>query len=121
MHMGVWHLLGQELVDERVVSSWHAHARVHPALLVLFCLGAGLLAIYLYRGQRRIASSRIVGVLTVLRVALIFLICLALLGPVRQFTRTGRTNGTLWLLLDQSASMNQADAQATPREKLRLA
>ena len=44
-----------------------------------------------------------------------------LLGAGYQFTHTTTSNGTLWLVLDQSGSMAQTDPQATPVERLRWA
>lgn len=89
-------------------------------------LGAGLVvatlsAVLLYRAQIRIASSKAVAALTIIRAVLILMVFLVLLGLARVFTWVGQANGTLWVMVDQSASMDRADNQATPIERLRWA
>src|SRR3954464_15826205 len=78
-------------------------------------------AIYLYRAQRRIASRRIIVLLSTIRALLIGLMFLTLVGPGCMFVWSHKANGTLWLMLDNSASMAQTDPQATPVERLRWA
>ena len=98
---------------------------INPALSpwVLF-LGAILAAaavVYLYSAQQKIAQRGIVNSLTAIRVLLILLVIVLLLGPVRQWARTRHSNGTLWVLLDESMSMRQKDSQSTDVERLRWA
>src|SRR5690242_6854295 len=91
------------------------------AALALFLVLAIAAAVYLYRAQQRIASRRVILILTAIRTALIALMFVTLVGAGCQFTHTGSSNGTLWLMLDQSASMAQTDPQSTPLERLRWA
>ncbi len=106
---------------EQTRASWSWNPVIHPALLILFFIICAALSFYLYRAQARVASRPIIITLTVIRIALIAMAILILLSPVRQFIHNGTSGGSLWLVLDQSASMGQADPQASPVEKLRWA
>src|SRR5215207_9829575 len=90
-------------------------------LVLLAILVAGALVYYLYRAQQRIASKRLVTTLTAIRLTLIALMFVLLAGPVYQWRHTRESGGTLWLVVDQSLSMDHADAQMTPAERLRWA
>src|SRR4051812_37727855 len=90
-------------------------------LVVLGCLAAAGLAVYLYQAQQKIASRKAVQWLTGIRFALIVLMFLLLAGASWTRTWSGTSGGTLWLVVDQSGSMNQTDKQATPIEKPRWA
>jgi hypothetical protein len=79
------------------------------------------MVVYLYRAQRRVASPGVVAVLTALRITLVLLAFVLLAGPAVRWKRVGSSGGTLWVVVDQSGSMAQADPQATPVEKLRWA
>lgn len=92
-----------------------------PWLVVLVALLAAALVIYLYRAQRSIASRAVVVSLTTLRLLLVLLMFALLAGLSVQWSRTASSGGTLWLLVDNSASMSQPDPRATPVEKLRWA
>jgi hypothetical protein len=82
---------------------------------------AGAMIVYLYRAQRKVASTRVVAVLTALRVGLVLLTFVLLAGLSLRWKRTASSGGTLWVVIDRSGSMGHADAQATPVEKLRWA
>jgi hypothetical protein len=90
-------------------------------LLILLGIAVGVMVFYLYREQQKIAPRRIVHWLTTIRVALVVLVMLLLLRPVRQWTSTHNTGGSLWVVLDQSLSMKQTDPQSSRIEKLRWA
>jgi hypothetical protein len=90
-------------------------------LVVIAILAAGALVFYLYRAQQRIASRRLVGLLTAIRLTLIVLMFVLLAGPVYQWRHTRDNSGTLWLVMDQSLSMDHADGQMTPAERLQWA
>lgn len=104
-----------------VKTDWNVLPQLSPWLLGLFFVLSAAAAIYLYKAQRRVASRGAVVALTTIRTLLILLMFLVLLGPGCVFTRTGKSNGTLWLMIDQSQSMDRPDPQATPVEKLRWA
>lgn len=110
-----------QAAETEVDGRWITHPQLPVWVLVAGFVVAGLASFYLYRAQSRIASKRIIVTLTTLRTLLILLMFAVLLGPGCQFTHRGSANGTLWLLLDRSASMAQLDPQATPLEKLRWA
>jgi hypothetical protein len=90
-------------------------------VLFLLCIAVGVMVFYLYREQQKIASRRIVHWLTAIRIALVMLLMLLLLRPLRQWTSTSNTGGALWVLIDQSLSMKQTDPQASKIEQLRSA
>ncbi|CAA9378309.1 MAG: hypothetical protein AVDCRST_MAG64-445 [uncultured Phycisphaerae bacterium] len=90
-------------------------------LVVLAALAAGAMVFYLYRAQRRIASKRVIAALTTIRIALMLLMFVLLAGPVYQRSHTSESGGTLWVVFDQSGSMDHADRQMSPVERLRWA
>src|ERR1044072_3471954 len=87
-----------------------------PALGVLIAL-----TFRLYLDQRRVASHRSVMLLTVLRVVLLLLVTMLFLQPALQWSHTHTSNGTLWLVVDQSPSMQSPDPQSSPAERRRWA
>ncbi len=89
-----------------------------PWLLYMSAVIAAVAVVYLYSSQKQIASRKIVIALTSIRIALILLVIVLLLGPIRQWVYTAHSNGTLYVLLDRSLSMKQKDAQATDQERL---
>lgn len=104
-----------------VESHWTTNAQINVWILGALAVVALVAAFYLYRAQRRIAPAKAVYALTAIRTLLILMMFLVLLGAARVFTWTGKVNGTLWLLVDQSESMERTDAHAPPIEKLRWA
>src|SRR5688572_32565364 len=80
-------------------------------LVMLAVLAAGVMVFYLYRAQSRIASKRVIAVLTTIRVVLMVLMFVLLAGPVYQRHTTSESGGTLWVVFDQSTSMDHADRQ----------
>lgn len=104
--------LAMKLVPHWAMNKW---------FIILCFLTAGALVVYLYRAQQKIASKRAIMALTAIRFALVLLTFLLLAGITLQWTRTGSSGGTLWLVMDQSGSMAMADQQATDVEKIRWA
>jgi hypothetical protein len=98
---------------------------INPALAPwLLLAGAAIAAaavVYLYTAQQKIASRKVVNALTAIRILLVLLVVGLLLGPVRQWGFTRHSNGTLWLVLDQSLSMKQKDPQSSDIERLHWA
>src|SRR4051812_20165641 len=90
-------------------------------LVALLVFAAGALVIYLYRAQQQVASRAVVVTLTTIRLLLVALMFALLAGLSVRWTRTASSGGTLWVLVDNSASMSQPDPRATPVEKLRWA
>jgi hypothetical protein len=101
--------------------SWEFNPAISPWLLAPGALAAAVAVVYLYRAQQKIASRAIVNTLTVVRTLLVLLVFALLLGPVLQWSRARHSNGTLWVLADQSLSMRQTDPQSAPEERLRWA
>ncbi len=92
-----------------------------PCLLIPGMLAAIALSAILYRDQRRMAPLGRVLLLSGLRVMLIVLIALLFLQPALRWTSTKTSAGTLWLVMDQSPSMQTSDPQATDIERLHWA
>lgn len=90
-------------------------------LLTLLCIATGVMVFYLYRAQQKIAPRWMVKCLTAIRIALVALVLLLLLRPVRQWSSTHNGGGTLWVVIDQSLSMKQTDPQSSKIEQLRWA
>jgi hypothetical protein len=116
------------IADFFILAAESSHLRAltfdpafNPFLLLLLGAAVTVAVFYLYREQQKIASLRIVGFLTGIRIALILLLLIMLLRPLRQWSSTRNAGGTLWVLLDQSLSMNQLDPQASAIERLRWA
>lgn len=120
MTAAMFHFASLNLCDVQV-RAWNVNPLVSPWLLFPGALIAIAAVSYLYTAQKRVASARLVHALTILRVMLILLISALLLAPSRQWAIRRHSNGTLWLLLDQSLSMRQTDPQTTARERLRWA
>ena len=94
---------------------------INPWLLFAGAVIAAVTVMYLYSAQRKIAGPRIIIALMTIRVCLVLLVIAMLLGPVRQWTLTTHSNGTLFIALDQSLSMRQIDLQSTDLERLHWA
>jgi len=109
------------LADSASVSFSPAfHQLSLMAVLAFFAISLAAI-IYLYRAQRRIASPLAVTMLTLLRIMLVGLVFVILLQPTLLFTHKSFSNGTLWLMLDQSESMGLVDPQSSPAERLHWA
>ena len=76
---------------------------------------------WLYRAQQKIASPRLVGLLTGIRLLLLLSMLVLLLQPAIRWMHRESSAGSLWLLLDATGSMATTDPQSTPVEKLRWA
>ncbi len=109
-----WQLLADapSLSLAPVISLW----LLVPGVFILVGL-----SIYLYQEQRRIAAGSTVFLLTLVRAGLIALLALLFLQPAFKWTQTRTTLGTLWLVVDQSPSMQTPDPQALPAERLHWA
>jgi hypothetical protein len=91
---------------------------ISPWLLFLGAVIAATSVLYLYSAQQKIAHRSIVAALTTIRIVLVLMVIALLLGPVRQWVHTRHSNGSLFILVDQSLSMQNKDPQATDRERL---
>ncbi len=102
---------------------WHITA--HPAFPVWLLIAALLVAlgliVYLYRAQRCVVPARTLAMLMAIRLAELALLAILLFAPAIRWVKVSRSAGTLWLVLDHSASMAFKDAQAQPVERLRWA
>ncbi|HEY4329250.1 MAG TPA: hypothetical protein VGN88_05905 [Phycisphaerae bacterium] len=87
-----------------------------PAILLALILSA-----FLYKEQRRMAPLGTVILLTLLRLFLILLLAVLFLQPALQWKSSRSVSGTLWVVVDQSPSMQTIDPQATLREHLHWA
>jgi hypothetical protein len=92
-----------------------------PWMLGIGAFTAVVAVVYLYAAQQKIAAKSVVNWLTTIRILLVLLVIALLLGPVRQWAHTHHSNGTLWVLIDQSMSMQQKDPQSTEAERLHWA
>ena len=90
-------------------------------LLIPGLLTALVLSAILYRDQRRMAPVGMVVALTAIRLLLIFMIAIVLLQPAIKWTQEKVNAGTLWIVVDQSPSMQTSDPQAEGVERLRWA
>ncbi len=94
---------------------------VSPWLIFAGAVLAVIAIVYLYSAQQKIARRAVVHALMTIRIALVLMVILLLLGPVRQWIHTAHSNGTLFVLIDQSQSMRQKDPQSTDTERLHWA
>jgi hypothetical protein len=98
---------------------------INPVLTPWWLLAGAVIAaaavVYLYTAQQKIASRKVVGSLTAIRILLVLLVVALLLGPVRQWIHTRHSSGTLWVVVDESLSMRQKDPQSSDAERLRWA
>lgn len=122
MPLAAWHLLLQTpdilAVSER---AFYLHAAVNPWTTGLVFTITLAMVCWLYRAQQRIASPRLVGLLTAIRVLLLLSMLVLLLQPAFRWTHRDSSAGTLWLLLDSTGSMATTDPQSSPAERLRWA
>jgi hypothetical protein len=95
----------------------------HGALWILLpLLPVAVVAIaFLYYQQRRLASRGAMILLTLVRVMLLLMVVGLFLRPAGKWTYTRTNSGTLWLLVDQSGSMQSKDQQATFAERVHWA
>jgi hypothetical protein len=104
--------------DER---SFYHHAAVSPWVLGVVFAAAIVLVFWLYHAQQRIASRRLIGTLTVIRLLLLLCVAVLLVQPAVRWVHRRSSAGTLWLMLDGTGSMASTDPQSTPIERLRWA
>ena len=80
--------------------------------VVAVALGLSLLMLWLYRREIRFHSSRFASVPALLRSVAVFLLVMALAGPVMRHVTTYRQLGRVIIAVDASASMKLTDAVA---------
>ncbi len=86
--------------------------------VVAVALGLSLLMLWLYRREIRFHSERLAWLPGVLRSLAVFIIVLALSGPVVRHVTTMRQLGRVVIALDASASMKLTDEVARPAGSL---
>jgi hypothetical protein len=92
------------------------------ALSLAIALIPLVLMLWLYRYELRLVSRFTAGMLLALRlVVVLLLLCLVGLQPVYAREKREELPGRVLLLIDRSDSMDVADPQRSPLEKLRLA
>jgi hypothetical protein len=91
-------------------------------LIALVCIVPLVLVTWLYRWElrvvSRVAALSLLGLRLVVLLLLLFLVCLQ---PVHARDKTFGLPGRILVVVDRSDSMDVADPQRTPAEKLRLA
>ncbi len=91
-----------------------------PLPVVLVAFGLAVLMWFLYRRELRFVSSRFAAVPAVLRALAVFVLVLALAGPVLRHVTTLRQLGRVIIALDSSASMQLTDGQDNKAAKTRF-
>lgn len=89
--------------------------------IALGCVVAIEISLKLYELERTLVPQRTRRALGALRVALIVLVTLMLLQPVRIFEWSQRIERVVAILIDDSTSMHIPDTRMSPAEKIRLA
>ncbi len=110
-----WHFIassGATLTLNPAFSLW----LLFPGITLALILSA-----LLYREQRRMAPFYTVLGLTAIRLLLILLLAGLFLQPALRWRSSRTTAGTLWVVVDQSPSLQTIDSQATPAERLHWA
>ncbi|HSZ55177.1 MAG TPA: vWA domain-containing protein [Tepidisphaeraceae bacterium] len=97
-------------------GGWRLSPAWSPWIVFAGTMIAIALVFYFYKAQKHAACARLLRVLTALRVGLILLLALVLLAPSRALRYDTHSRGTLWLLIDDSASMRQVDRRAPAGE-----
>ncbi len=90
-------------------------------MLIPLGLAAALAVVWMYSGQRKLVRPLVAAAITLVRLALVALMMMLFLQPSLRWTQTHTSAGTLWLLVDQSPSMQSMDPQATIDERVRWA
>ena len=87
-----------------------------PLPVVVFAFGLAALMWFLYRRELKFVSSRFAQVPAILRSLAVFILVLALAGPILRHVTTLRQLGRVVVAVDSSASMQLTDeaAGATP-------
>ncbi|HEY7427769.1 MAG TPA: hypothetical protein VH682_26295, partial [Gemmataceae bacterium] len=112
-----------DLGDLLLTPLW---AGLHPALqaslIAAICLAPLVLVVWLYRYEMQlVARPAAVGLLCLRATVLALLLVLVCLQPIYGRTRTDTLPGYVLVAVDRSDSMDVADRQRLPVEKLRLA
>jgi hypothetical protein len=91
-------------------------------VLLLVCGVPVALVVWLYRYEMRLVQRSTAAVLLTLRLAvLLFLLFVVCLQPIAARSTTERLPGKVLVAVDRSASMDVADPQRPPVDKIRLA
>src|SRR5262245_49344239 len=100
----------------------HMPAVLQGLILALVCVVPLALILWLYRYELKLVSGGTALLLLGLRlVALAVLLLLVCLQPIYARERTINLPGRVLVVVDRSTSMDVADTQRSPAEKLRLA
>src|SRR5579862_4950319 len=98
--MNISSMLAESLFDP---SRWFEPAfswLVMWLVVVPVSIALGWMISYLYKAQRSIASSRIVGWLTFIRIVLVILVVALFFRPRLKWHHVEQSSETLWVLLD---------------------
>jgi hypothetical protein len=112
-----------DLGDILLTPQWTGlSAALQATLLAAVCLVPLLLVLWLYRYEMQlVARSTALGLLCLRGTVLALLLVLVCLQPIYGRTRTEGLPGYVLVAVDRSDSMDVADRQRPPVEKLRLA
>jgi hypothetical protein len=98
---------------------------INPVLPLWLLVPLGIASVaavaWMYGAQRKLVPMTAAMGITLIRMLLVLLMLLLFLQPAFRWTQTSTSAGTLWLLVDQSPSMQAGDAQATVTERVRWA
>lgn len=90
-------------------------------MLVPLGIAAAAAVVWMYSAQRKLVPVVTAVGITLVRLLLVLLMVLLFLQPAFRWTQTHTSAGTLWLLVDQSPSMQASDSQASMSERVRWA
>jgi hypothetical protein len=90
---------------------WNFDPAVPLWILIPTAFVAATMITFFYGAQSKASPPRLIHILTAIRVFLVLLVVCVLLAPVRVSQFDTHSRGTLWLLIDDSASMRQVDRQ----------
>jgi len=112
-----------DLGDVLLTPQWTGlHPALQLSLIAAVCLVPLALVLFLYRYEMQlVARTTAVGLLCLRVVVLALLLILVCLQPIYGRTRTEGLPGYVLVAVDRSDSMDVADRQRLPVEKLRLA
>jgi hypothetical protein len=115
--------LPYDLGDLLLTPQWPGLAApLRYGLITLVCLVPLVLVLWLYRWELRLVTRiTALGLLGLRLVVLLLLLSLVCLQPVHARDKTFGLPGRVLIVVDRSESMDVADPQRTPAEKLRLA
>jgi hypothetical protein len=112
-----WHILAANSVES---SRLHFSGDLTWWLAAILAAVAGLVALWIYRGDLKGRSASGLWLLPALRVGVIVLVVMMLSGPVIRHTTSVGTTARVLLYVDASASMKATDEQMELPRKLRI-